>query len=138
MRRFFPILADSGSHGAPVARFRKLALGILTLASTVLASCGGDSGSSGPTVPIATVPITITLSADQQTIQAGATARITATVSNDAANRGVTWTVSCAVAPCGTVSPSSTASGAATTYTASATSPAADLAVQITATSVSD
>jgi len=113
-------------------RCRKFAVGALTLASAALAACGGDSGNNnGP-------PITISVSADPQVIQPGETAQVTARVSNDTAGRGVSWTVSCSSAPCGMVSPSSTASAAATTYTAPTTRPAANLAVNITATSVSD
>ena len=133
MKRFFPIQRTAGSVTAAAdGRCRKLAVGILTLASAALAACGGDSGSSGPQVPI-----TITVSVDQPTIEPGGTAQVTATVSNDTANRGVQWSVSCAAAPCGSVSPA-TASGVAATYRAPATRPAADLAVKITATSVSD
>ena len=113
-------------------RCRKFAVGALTLASAALAACGGDSGNNnGP-------PITISVSADPQVIQPGETAQVTARVSNDTAGRGVRWNVSCSSAPCGTVSPSSTASAAAATYTAPATLPAADLVVTVTATSVSD
>ena len=46
--------------------------------------------------------------------------------------------MSCSAAPCGTVSPSATASGVATTYTAPSTPPSADLMVTITATSVTN
>jgi predicted dienelactone hydrolase len=132
MQRYFPIRGTAGPiTAAAVARCRKLAFGIFTLASIVLAACGGGSGNNGP-------PITISVSADPQMVQPGATAQVTAVVSNDTAGRGVSWTVSCSSAPCGAVSPSSTASAAATTYTAPPTHPAADLAVNITATSVSD
>src|SRR5262249_44954493 len=110
----------------------KLALGVVTLASAALVACGGDSGNNNG------LPITIIASADPQMIQPAETAHVTAMVSNDTAGRGVSWTVSCSSAPCGTVSPSSTASAAAATYTAPATLPAADLVVTVTATSVSD
>ena len=46
--------------------------------------------------------------------------------------------MSCSPSPCGTVSPTATASGVATTYTAPTTPPASDLTVNITATSVSN
>src|SRR5262249_19982679 len=48
---------------------------------------------------------------------------------------GVAWTVTCDIPPCGSVSPTSTASGAATTYTAPTPLPASDLGVTLTATS---
>src|SRR5207245_2733772 len=48
------------------------------------------------------------------------TQQFTATVANDASNKGVSWTLTQSGAPCspgcGTISPASTASGAATTY----------------------
>jgi hypothetical protein len=46
--------------------------------------------------------------------------------------------VACSAAPCGTVLPTATASGVATTYTAPTTPPAGDLMVTITATSVAN
>jgi predicted dienelactone hydrolase len=110
---------------------RTTAFGALILVSVGLEACGGDSGGGGP-------PITVSTPADLGTLQPGATVQLAATVSNDAANRGVSWSVSCSAAPCGTVSPTATASGAATTYSAPTTRPPADLAVSITATSVSD
>jgi hypothetical protein len=63
-----------------------------------------------------------------------------ATVANDSANKGVTWSVSgtgCSAAACGTVAPISSASGAQVTYAAPATvtSPAT---VTVSATSVAD
>jgi predicted dienelactone hydrolase len=63
-------------------------------------------------------------------------AQFTATVVNDPQNKGVTWAVSCSTAPCGTLAPTTTASGVSTTYTAPPTPPESDLPVTITATSV--
>lgn len=85
-----------------------------------------------------TVPaITVEGQPDSATVPGTTTTRFTATVNNDLTNKGVTWTVSCSPAPCGTVSPTSTASGVATTYTAPP-QPPSDLTVKITATSVAD
>jgi hypothetical protein len=89
----------------------------------ILAGCG--SGSQ---------PLTITVTAASATLQAGGTVQATATVANDSANKGVTWTVTCSTAQCGSVSPATTASGTATTYTAPSTPPASDLTVTITTT----
>jgi dienelactone hydrolase len=113
--------------------YRKFALSLLALLSGVLAACGGDSG-SGSVPP----PITISVAANPDIVQPGSTAQVTATVSNDPSNSGVTWSVSCPTAPCGALSPTTTASGVATTYTAPATPPAAGLLVIVTATSVSN
>jgi dienelactone hydrolase len=99
---------------------------VLTIA---IAGCGGGGGETQ-------LPVAVSVTVSPFTVQAGATAQVTAIVTNDPAGKGVIWAVSCSVAPCGTVSPSSTASGVATTYTAPASAPASDLAVTITATSV--
>jgi hypothetical protein len=68
----------------------------------------------------------------------GSTAAISAVVSNDPSNRGVSWTATCASpGACGSFNPTSTASGAATTYTAPSSVPVGNI-VTIKATSLSD
>ena len=103
-------------------------LGMLALA--FLNGCGGGS-SSGPQ------PILVVLSTPPpSSIAASGTATVSATVSNDTAAKGVTW--SCAPAgTCGSFSPMSTATGASTTYTAPASSPSGGK-VTINASSVTD
>ena len=111
------------------------AAGDLTV-TIIAASVTNTSASASATV---TVPgITVAVTPSTATVPAGTTAQLTATVTNDSANQGVTWTVSCSAAPCGTVSPTATASGAATTYTAPTTPPAGNLTVTLTATSVTN
>lgn len=89
---------------------------------------GGGGGSTAISVALSTAP--------PSSLQASATTSISATVSNDSANKGVTW--SCAPAnACGSFSPAQTASGASTTYTAPANAPQSG-SVTITATSVAD
>jgi pimeloyl-ACP methyl ester carboxylesterase len=83
-----------------------------------------------PSIGIAVAPATSTVVGTQSM-------PLTATLVNDKNNQGVNWTVSCASAPCGTVSPSPTKSGVATTYTAPAP-PASDTQVTVTTTSVAD
>jgi hypothetical protein len=108
-------------------------LWIVSVALCVLgnASCGGLGGlnfNDALLVFITQVP---------STMMAGTTANVVAVVSNDPAERGVTW--SCTPASsCGKISfnPDKTASGAATVFTAPATPPPGG-AVTITATSVS-
>src|SRR5580700_1165523 len=85
--------------------------------------------------------VTIVITGLPNTIQAGSTANVTATVSNDPKGGGVTWAASCtnsaAAGQCGTfTNPPMTASGAPITYTAPTTVPAGGLPVTITATSV--
>src|SRR5882762_981138 len=73
----------------------------------------------------------------------GAQQEFTATVANDVANRGVTWTVApasgtlCTGTACGIMSATSTASGAPTTYEAPSAVPTGG-AIIVTATSVTD
>jgi hypothetical protein len=95
-------------------------------------NCGCGGSSSPPP------PISVSVLAATTTVLAGATGQFTATVANDAANKGVTWSVSCSTAQCGTVSPTTTPSGTPTTYIAPPTAPASDLTVTLTATSVAD
>ncbi len=80
--------------------------------------------------------IGITITPSTASLTAGGTTNFTATVTNDSANGGVTWSATCAAGAnaCGTFSPTQTASGAATTYTA----PSTGGPVNITATSVTN
>lgn len=94
-------------------------------------ACGG--GSHTPPKQL-TVTVTIT----PTTLQAGGTAQVSATVANDSSGKGVTWAVTCASAPCGSISPTATPSGVSATYTASPTPTTSDLSVMITATSVAN
>jgi len=70
-------------------------------------------------------------------LQATLTAQVAATVTNDAGNLGVDWSVTCGSASCGSFSPTHTASGANTTYTAPAAVPTGGT-VTITAKSTAD
>ena len=97
------------------------------------AACGGGGG-NGPNPPA----ISVTFSpAPPTTITAGQTASLTAVVSNDSGNAGVSWSVTCGGSSCGSFNPTSTASGAATTYTAPANVPTGGT-VSIVASSVTD
>jgi hypothetical protein len=96
----------------------------------VLVGCGGSSKT-----PVATVPVAVTMGTTPAALFVNDTTPVTATVTNDSASAGVTW--SCAPSgTCGTFSAAQTPSGTATTYTAPAAVPAST--VVITATSVTD
>jgi hypothetical protein len=85
-------------------------------------------------------PITVSLSQTAVSVMVNATTTFTATVGNDPLNKGVSWTVSgtgCSGAMCGTVAPTTSASGAAVTYTAPVSVPS-PATVTLTATSVAD
>jgi hypothetical protein len=86
-----------------------------------------------------TVPaITVSLSANPNTVGATGTSTITATVSNDPANKGVdptSWKIASPASGGGTLS---TPTSTTVTYTAPATPPPSDVQVTIQATSASD
>jgi len=85
-----------------------------------------------------TPPISVSVSPASAVLQAGATTSFTASVANDAANKGVTWSLSCASAQCGSVSPTTTAAGSPTTYSAPPNAPGSDVKITLTAASVAD
>src|SRR5260370_5926328 len=104
----------------------------------VLLAAVSNSGWGGGLASTSTRRISVSLSQTAATVLAGSTAQFTATVLNDSASKGVNWTVSCSATACGTVSPTATPSGTATTYTAPAMPPASDLKATLTATSADD
>ncbi|MHB8541822.1 MAG: beta strand repeat-containing protein [Candidatus Acidiferrales bacterium] len=95
------------------------------IATIFVAGCGG--GSSTPKNPIS---VTITSPAAPPTIQQGQTVNITAAVTNDSANKGVTWSLSGQ----GTLSAQTATT---VTYTAPATV-TANITATVTATSMTD
>src|SRR5438552_4766185 len=114
-----------------MTRNARLLLLVALVAVVVLSGCGGGSQQIVPP----SVVVTIT-TAPPASLPVGGTASVAATVTNDTANAGVTW--SCTPSStCGSFNPVSTASGASTTYTAPATAPAGGSAV-IIATSATD
>ena len=107
--------------------FRNLTILKSTLLLTALAAFATLTGCSSSSPQ----PLTVTLSTVSSPLTVNSQTPITATVANDSASGGVTW--SCTPAStCGTFNPTTTASGVATTYTA----PATVGSVTITATSV--
>ncbi len=103
-------------------------LGTLAIAANI-AGCGGYGGGGS-----SNYPITVSVSPKRGGLTTSQTLPFTATVQNDSANAGVTWSATCAASPCGSFSPPSTASGVATTYTA----PAAAGVMTISAMSLTD
>jgi hypothetical protein len=107
---------------------------------TVIATSVTDSTKSATatiTISAPNAPISVTLNAPPTSVVTSATAALTATVSNDSANAGVTWSVTCGSAQCGSFDPTVTPSGTATTYTAPP-APPSPATVTVTATSVTD
>ena len=109
-------------------------LGVFTAALLLAAdlACGGASATPPPPPPLM-----LSLDNASATVDEGMTQVFTATIVNDTSPGGVKWTVSCSASSCGSVAPNTTASGAATTYTAPGPPPS-DLTVTLKATSLAD
>jgi hypothetical protein len=95
------------------------------------------SASATITISATSAPITVSLNSPPASLAATTSAALTATVANDSANAGVTWSVTCGSAQCGSFNPTTTPSGTATTYAAPA-APPTPATVTVTATSVTD
>lgn len=100
---------------------------------TITGTSVADGSKSG-SVKITLNAISVSTSANASSVAAGGTLAITAVVSGDPSNQGVTWSISPPTGA-GTLSnPTSTS----VTYNAPATPPASDVQVTITATAVAD
>jgi hypothetical protein len=107
---------------------------------TLTATSVADATKSAAAAITVLAPITVSLSQTAVSVMVNATTTFTATVGNDPLNKGVSWAVSgtgCSGATCGTVAPTTSASGAAVTYTAPVSVPS-PATVTLTATSVAD
>ena len=112
---------------------------IQDLAVTITATSADDPAAQAfMTVMVKAISVSVT--APKDTVLFGESQPdFVATVSDDPAQRGVTWSVQdCGATDCGSISPTASASGGPVTYTAPAKPPANDLSVTIIATSVSD
>ncbi|MCU1239952.1 MAG: hypothetical protein JWO71_678 [Candidatus Acidoferrum typicum] len=110
--------------------------------SLVATSAADSSVSASAAITIAAPApaVTVRVSPASQTVPVNHAGDFTATVQNDPQSKGVTWTLSgagCANALCGTLSTTSSASGASITYTAPANAPNPPT-VTLTAASVAD
>lgn len=100
---------------------------------TITGTSVADGSKSG-SVMITLNAVSVSTSANASSVAAGGSATVTAVVSGDPSNRGVTWTMSPA-SGAGTLSnPTSTS----VTYNAPVTPPSSDVQVTITATAVAD
>ncbi len=107
----------------------------------IMATAVADPGKLATDTVTITPPASVTVSATTATVALNTSVMFTATVQNDSANRGVTWSLAqggTACSPgCGSVTPTNTPSDAPVTYTAPATVPT-NPTVTLTATSVAD
>jgi hypothetical protein len=119
-----------------VAKFSVVALSI-AFVGAFSAGCGGGSNSSGGGG--GSTAITVSVTPNPATVAVGTNQEFMATVSNDSANKGVSWALSCATPNgCGSLSFLSPGSSIrVVVYTAPATAPT-PATVTITATSISD
>ena len=102
-----------------------------------MTGCGiaGSQVSPSSQTPIISVAIT---QPPPITLIVGSSVQVSAAVSNDSANAGVDWVATCASPPqCGSFSPSHTASGGTTTFTAPSAVPA-NSTISVTALSATD
>lgn len=105
---------------------------------TATSTAAGSVTATAVVTIVAPLSVAITQGVPNKSIVEAGNAPLVATVSNDAANAGVDWTVTCgSPGMCGSFSSAHTASGAATTFTAPGALPAGG-AVTITATSTTD
>src|SRR2546429_692400 len=95
---------------------------------TVVATSVANTTVSATATVTVIAPVAISLQPATANVTARASQQFTATVANDASNKGVSWTLTQSGTPCspgcGTISPVNTASGTATTYTAPSAVPA--------------
>src|SRR5258707_14447110 len=117
-----------------------LAGGCASVPSNASAHSPSAPGSDPP--PTVTPPpqpsISVSVAPASITVQPGQTQSFTATVANDTQNKGVSWSLSnCGPGACGLLSATSSASGAAVTYTAPLQMPASP-SVILTATPIAD
>ena len=105
---------------------RKLRTLILVgISAAFMAACGGGNTTNGISIGFSQAP--------PAALQTSTPVSVAAVVVNDSSSAGVDWTVTCGSADCGTLAPTHTDSGAATTYTAPASVPTGNT-VTITAT----
>jgi len=109
---------------------------VVTVTATS-AAAGSVTATANVTI-VAPISVQITQGVPNNSLVVSGTAPLVATVSNDSANGGVDWTVTCqSTGNCGTFSPPHTASGSATTFTAPSAVPTGGT-VTISATSTTD
>jgi hypothetical protein len=105
---------------------------VIVALTIAFAACGGGSSSNPP------LSISVSFAAQPPTtLVVATTLSLTAVVNNDSAGAGVNWKVTCGTTLCGSFTPTSTANGAATVYTAPAAIPTGNT-VTIVATSITD
>jgi len=131
----------SSASDAPVTYTAPAAVPSPATVALTATSVADATKSASTTITLTATPnVAVTLSLATANVVVNGTQALTATVTGDAAGKGVTWTVTgagCTGATCGTVTPASSGSGVAVSYTAPAAVPN-PATVTLKATSVSD
>lgn len=131
---FNPTSTASGSATTYTAPASIPATNPVTVTATSVTDPTKSASASVTITAAGSISVTLTTPPPTSLLIQG-TASVVATVSNDSSNAGVTWSVTCGSAgTCGSFNPTSTASGASTTYTAPSVVPDGNT-VTITATS---
>jgi hypothetical protein len=134
--------ATASASGAPIVYTAPASVPSPVAVTLRATSIADTSKSAAAAITITSQPVVVvTVSPTTATVQAGAgTKNFATTVQNDAQNKGVRWTLSgtgCSGNACGSLSATSSASGAAITYTAPASAPNPAV-VTLTATSLAN
>ncbi len=131
--------AASSASGVAITYTAPATVPSAATANLKATSVADTSRTASATITIAPA-IGVTVAPTTANVTVSLTQNFTATVTNDAQNKGVTWTLSgtgCSGATCGILSTSASASGVAITYTAPAVVPS-PATVTIMAKSVAD
>ncbi len=130
----------SSASGAPVSYTAPASIPASATVTLTATSAADSTKSASATLTLtAPPPISVAVTPSTFSVPAGTGAQFTATVSNTS-NTGVNWTVSgagCSGATCGTVSPATSTSGSAVTYSAPPSPPNPNV-VNLKATAVAD
>jgi hypothetical protein len=131
----------ASASGAAVTYTAPGAIPTGTIMLTATSVADGTKSAVAAISLTSSTPPTVSVTPGTANLATGAvTQTFTANVSNDAQNLGVTWSVSgtnCTGAACGSISPTTSASGAAVTYTSAARATSAGT-VTVTAASVAE
>ncbi len=126
------------------SRWTRLLPAVILLPAVVwaLLSMSGCAGSGSPAYGTPSSIQVLLTQEPASPLEIATVSPVIATVLNDPQNMGVDWQVSCTVVKCGTFSPTHTASGAVTMYTAPSSVPSllsvSSATVNLTAVSVAD
>jgi len=111
-----------------------------TVTITAISQANTAKSAAAQVTIAASAVVAVSLNTPAVSVQTGNMTTLTATVQNDAQNKGVSWTLTgagCSAATCGTLSSTTSSSGTGITYTAPATVPT-PATVTATATAVAD